>query len=125
MDRIRKEVEYGRTKPSSQQRNTCDSCACIVNFKIPCFHTLSQYDIIPLSAVNRRWWINHAPLTLILEDDVEAEEKKLANEECIEMVQEDDEKIEENEEKENKFEKIEDALEETDTAACKEENNDA
>ncbi|PHZ07662.1 uncharacterized protein RHIMIDRAFT_242484 [Rhizopus microsporus ATCC 52813] len=118
MDRIRKEVEYGRTKPSSQQRNTCDSCACIVNFKIPCFHTLSQYDIIPLSAVNRRWWINH-------EDDVEAEEKKLANEECIEMVQEDDEKIEENEEKENKFEKIEDALEETDTAACKEENNDA
>ncbi|ORE06290.1 hypothetical protein BCV72DRAFT_262825 [Rhizopus microsporus var. microsporus] len=116
MDRIRKEVEYCRTKSSGQQRNTCDSCACIVNFKAPCFHILSQYNIISLSEVSRRWWINH-------------------DEECIEIVQEDDEKInekededidkEENEEKEkgDEFEEIEDTPEETDTAACKEEND--
>ncbi|CEG66587.1 hypothetical protein RMATCC62417_03134 [Rhizopus microsporus] len=125
MDRIRKEVEYGRTKSFNQRRNTCDSCICTVNFKIPCLHILSQYDIMPLSAVNRRWWISHT------------------DEECIEIVQEDDERIgekkdedidkEENKEKEknerkeegDKFEKIEDTLEETDIAACKEENNDA
>ncbi|ORE01290.1 hypothetical protein BCV72DRAFT_246054 [Rhizopus microsporus var. microsporus] len=121
MDRIRKEVEYGRTKSSSQQRTPATLVPSIVDGG--------------LTTVINLCTIKLTPLTLILEDDVEAEEKKLANEECIEIVQEDDEKIdekededidkEENEEKGDEFEKIEDAPEETDTAACKEENNDA
>ncbi|CEG82671.1 hypothetical protein RMATCC62417_16713 [Rhizopus microsporus] len=59
MGRICKEIAYGKTKTGGSRNSECRSCSCVVNYKIPCYHILAQYDIIPLNITNRRWWIDY------------------------------------------------------------------
>lgn len=49
MDRIRKEVAYGKTKSDSGQNAKYFLCSYTVNYMIPCYHILSRYDIIDCS----------------------------------------------------------------------------
>jgi hypothetical protein len=66
MDRIRKEIAYGKTKIGSTQNVECRSCSCNISYKVPCYHILSQYDIIPLNTINRRWWIDYGKIYIYI-----------------------------------------------------------
>lgn len=56
MDHIRKAISDGISKQKPKKDANC-SCACSVNYDIPCYHILSNYDVIPLHVVPVRWRI--------------------------------------------------------------------
>lgn len=67
MDFVRKEVMYGKTKQNelfnSKKPDYCGDiiceCSCKTQYKLPCYHILYRYDVIPLDVVNFRWWIGY------------------------------------------------------------------
>ncbi|GAA5817708.1 hypothetical protein MFLAVUS_011259 [Mucor flavus] len=59
MDFVRKEVSYGRIKANNNNIPSACECICNVIYKLPCYHMLAVHDVIPLSFVHPRWWIDY------------------------------------------------------------------
>lgn len=60
MDFVRKEVSYGRIKANNNNIPSACECICNVIYKLPCYHMLAVHDVIPLSFVHPRWWIDYS-----------------------------------------------------------------
>jgi hypothetical protein len=57
LDKIRRSVSMGISRQRDIVNEVCN-CENRINYDLPCYHILTQHDIIPFSSISNRWRID-------------------------------------------------------------------